>query len=236
MIHRHFVSGICKRCVEEKEAKERAEAEARREERAEAAERAEVGEAERVTVTFAERPFGMTSSKERTEAYLVVKCGEGKPAAKAGVRPGWRVVEVAGTPCGEEGLEAVQAILKGVELPAAVVFETVPSGADFCTACQQVLAAPLFSRKMRTKPPEKRRCTTCVEAAEGEAEREKEEAAEAAGAAAAAGGDDRPKSKLSEFQQLCADSAQEAQKVTGLRAVRGAGYGGRGRGRGRGGR
>mmetsp|Transcript_2092 Transcript_2092/g.6140 ORF Transcript_2092/g.6140 Transcript_2092/m.6140 type:complete len:291 (-) Transcript_2092:28-900(-) len=225
-----FLNAVCKKCMEEREAKERAEAEAKRGERQQAAEEAEanMGPPERVSATLSERPFGMTPAKAEgaapTPGYLVVKVSEGKPAAKAGVRPGWRVAEVSGSSCEGLDLEGVQTLLKGAELPVQVTFESVPNGADFCTACQQVLAGPLFSRKMRTKPPDKRRCSACVEAAEGAVEGEGGEAGEEAAA-----GYGKPQSKLSEFQQLCADSAKEAEKVTGLRAVRGAG-------RGRGGR
>ena len=69
----------------------------------------------------------------------------------------------------------------------------------------------------RTKPPEKRRCGACV----GEKEEAGYEAPEAPEA---------PANKLSELQQLCAETAREAEQVTGLKAARGAG---RGRGRGR---
>lgn len=230
-VDRHlFLTAVCKRCSEEREAQDRAEAEQRREARQQAAEEAEaaMGPPERVQVVLEQRPFGMAPAKaEDSAGYLVVKVTDGKPAATAGVRLGWRVVEVAGATCEGLGLEDVQALMKGADLPVQVTFEAVPSGADFCTACQKVLAAPLFSRKMRTKPVEKRRCSACVEAAEG-AEAEAREAAAAEVAAAAPSGG--PPSKLSELQQLCAESAKEAEQVTGLRATRGTG---KGRGRGR---
>lgn len=76
---------------------------------------------------------------------------------------------------------------------------------------QQAAALP-----RRTKPPEKRRCGACV-AKEGEKE-------DASGYEPA----EVPQGKLSELQQLCAETAREAEQVTGLKAVRGAG---RGRGR-----
>lgn len=217
-----FLTGVCKLCTEKQEERERAEAQAKREERNQAAAEAVLDQPEMVPAVLSERPFGMTAVKgEGVQGYLVAKATEGKPAAKAGVRPGWRLAEVAGSNCAGLGLEEVQALLKEAELPISVIFEAVPGGADFCTACQQRLPAPLFSRKMRTRPPEKRRCTACVEASEGGGG-EGEEGPDSVGL------DQAPQTKLQELQALCAESAQQAQKVTGLRAARGAG---RGRGR-----
>eukprot|EP00747_Dinoflagellata_sp_TGD_P170341 gnl/TRDRNA2_/TRDRNA2_201659_c0_seq1.p1 gnl/TRDRNA2_/TRDRNA2_201659_c0~~gnl/TRDRNA2_/TRDRNA2_201659_c0_seq1.p1 ORF type:complete len:293 (-),score=73.62 gnl/TRDRNA2_/TRDRNA2_201659_c0_seq1:63-941(-) len=227
-----YVSAVCKKCTEEKEAQERADAAARRTTRDEAA--AEAGpleEPERAAVTLGDRPFGMTPSKADGAGYLVVKVSEGKPAAKAGVRPGWRLASIEGEPVGDRDLEALQAALKEAKLPVAVEFDKVPGNADFCTACQQILAVPLFSRKMRTKPPEKRRCSSCVEAAEGN------EAGEEGGADGESAGQDGKgkQSKLSELQALCAETAAQGEQVTGIKAVRGgsfAGRGGKARGRG----
>merc|ERR1712129_194258 len=183
---------------------------------------------EKVAVSFAERPFGMTPSKAEGVGYLVVKTSEGKPAMKAGVKPGWRLVEVANAPCRDLDLEGAQAVLKNAELPVALVFEAIPGGADFCTACQRVLAMSSFSRKMRTKPAEKRRCSVCVEASEGT--NETEAAQGDAGVKEGEGGQPKGKfsGKLSELQELCAETAREAEKVTGIKAARG-GRGGRGR-------
>merc|ERR1719274_559136 len=103
----------------------------------------------------------MTPSKADGVGYLVAKVSDGKPAARAGVGPGWRVAEVAGTSCDGLGLEEVKEVLKNATLPVDVVMEKMPGGGDFCTACQQVLVWALFSRKMRTKPPDKRRCSAC---------------------------------------------------------------------------
>lgn len=224
-----FLSAVCRKCTEEKEECEKAEAQARRDAREQAAEEAVLEPPERFTISLSERPFGMQPSKaDESLGYVIAKVTEGKPASKAGVRLGWRVVEVAGKTTEGLDLEATQALLKAAELPASVEFEGVPGGADFCTACHLVLAAPLFSRKMRTKPAEKRRCSACVEASE----------AEAGGANAegdTAGSSEKPQSKLDELQALCADSANQAEKVTGLKPVRGGGYigrGGRARGRG----
>lgn len=222
-----YLAGVCKVCMEQREEQERVEASSRREERQQNAADTELEPPERVTVSLAERPFGMTPSKAEGVGYLVAKASEGKPAARAGVRPGWKVAGVAGTPCDTLGLEAAQALLKGAELPVAVVFEAVPGNASFCTACQQVLVAASFSRKMLTKPAEKRRCSSCVEAAEGANEAE----AEAEAADSKEGGNGKPQSRLSELKQLCAETAREAEKVTGIKAARGGGRGGRGRGR-----
>lgn len=229
--HIAYVSATCKKCVAEQEELEREKAQAKRAEREQAAEEAVIEAPELVHVTLEAKPFGLTAVKtgEGCQGYTIAKAGEGKPAARAGVRPGWRLVEVAGTACRDLDMEATSALLKEVAAPAELVFEAVPRGADFCTACQRILASPLFSRKMRTKPVDKRRCTACVEAAEAE----DGPAADAAeGGAEAADVPAKPKSKLSELQSLCAESAKQAEAVTGLRAARGAGRGGKGRGRG----
>ncbi|CAE7656208.1 HACE1 [Symbiodinium microadriaticum] len=113
-------------------------------------------------------------------------------------------------------------------LPVTVAFDGIPENGDFCIACQEILPQPSFSRKMRTKPPEKRRCANCVDLAEAEAEAEAQAKEEVAGGGYADAAAQGPTSKLSELQQLCAETAREAELVTGLKAVRG-----RGRGRGR---
>eukprot|EP00931_Biecheleriopsis_adriatica_P058503 TRINITY_DN34852_c0_g1_i1.p1 TRINITY_DN34852_c0_g1~~TRINITY_DN34852_c0_g1_i1.p1 ORF type:complete len:287 (-),score=90.21 TRINITY_DN34852_c0_g1_i1:46-906(-) len=220
-----YLAGVCKQCMEEKEQKEQAEAQAKREEREQAAAEAVIEPPERVEVSFAARPFGITPAS-KAEGYVVLKTSEGKPAAKAGVRSGWRLVSIAGESCEGLDINDAQAKLKAADLPASLVFEAIPGNADFCTSCQQILAAPLFSRKMRTKPPEKRRCSACVDASA--------EAEEAEAAAAPQGGyvESGSSSKLSELKQLCAASAVEAEAVTGLKAVRGGSAAGRGRGRG----
>lgn len=168
--------GICKLCAEERREHEREEAKAKRASRELAREHAlEEGALEppeRVTVSLTDRPFGMTPSKAEGVGYLVAKVSEGKPAARAGIRPGWRVAEIMDTSSESLDLEAVQVLLKSAELPVAITFEALPSNGDFCTTCQRALVWALFSRKMRTKPADKRRCIACVEAAgvEGEAE------------------------------------------------------------------
>jgi hypothetical protein len=226
-----FLSAVCKKCIQEKEDRERQEAQARRDEaEARSGEREKILEEtvletpERVVVSIGERPFGMSSSKaDDANGYLVSKVTEGKPASKAGVRPGWRVVTVAGKSCEGLDVDAVLALFKAADLPVELEFESVPDNADYCTACQRVLPASLFSRKMRTKPRESRRCSACVEASQ--AEPEKEEGGETG----------KPQSQLDELKALCAESAVQAEKVTGLKPVRGGGYIGRG-GRARGGR
>ncbi|CAK0904998.1 unnamed protein product [Prorocentrum cordatum] len=160
--------GICGRCREERRRRGAEEARAKREEREQERELAlEEGllPSGRLELSLAERPFGMTASKAEGVGYLVAKVSDGKPAAKAGVRPGMRVAEVAGTSCGGLDMESVQALLKGAALPVPVAFEAVPENGDFCT---RVLVWAQFSRKMRTRPPDKRRCAACVEAGGGE--------------------------------------------------------------------
>lgn len=164
--------GVCKRCTEERRDREREEAKAKKDIREQAREQALqeglLAPPERVHVSLGDRPFGMTPSKAEGAGYLVTKVSEGKPAARAGVKPGWRLTEVAGTSCEGLDLEAAQSLLKTAELPVPVVFEAVPSGGEFCTVCHQILVWAQFSRKMRTKPPDKRRCVACVEASGGE--------------------------------------------------------------------
>eukprot|EP00441_Pelagodinium_beii_P017735 CAMPEP_0197672684 /NCGR_PEP_ID=MMETSP1338-20131121/79463_1 /TAXON_ID=43686 ORGANISM="Pelagodinium beii, Strain RCC1491" /NCGR_SAMPLE_ID=MMETSP1338 /ASSEMBLY_ACC=CAM_ASM_000754 /LENGTH=256 /DNA_ID=CAMNT_0043252819 /DNA_START=24 /DNA_END=791 /DNA_ORIENTATION=+ len=193
-----YLSGVCKKCAEEKEQTEKAAAEAKREEREKAAGEAVIEAPERVEVSFDARPFGMTPAT-KGNGYVVLKASDGKPAAKAGVRPGWRLVAISGESCESLDMNGAQAKLKAADLPVTVLFEAVPGGADFCVSCQEVLAMPLFSRKMRTKPPEKRRCSSCVEASEADGEAAEGEVQEQAGGYSAPEG-----SKLSELQQLCA--------------------------------
>jgi len=224
-----YLAAVCKRCTQEKEAQEREQAAARRAEK-EGAENDGPDEAlqpgERVTLQLPERPFGMVPSKLECNArsYTVTKATEGKPACKAGVKAGWKVVAVAGASCLDLDLEGIQILLKDAALPVDVEFETVPANGDYCTACQQVLTTASFSRKMRTKPPDKRRCTACVDA-------------EGGGGTAEPSGEPEERevsstSKLGELRALCAEAAQQGEKVTGLKAVRGGSAVGRGRGRG----
>eukprot|EP00930_Biecheleria_cincta_P050900 TRINITY_DN36075_c0_g1_i1.p1 TRINITY_DN36075_c0_g1~~TRINITY_DN36075_c0_g1_i1.p1 ORF type:complete len:292 (-),score=73.78 TRINITY_DN36075_c0_g1_i1:42-917(-) len=224
------LSAVCKVCTEERERKEQAEAEARRQEREQAASEVALEPAERIEVSLDCRPFGLTPGS-KGPGYMVLKASEGKPAAKAGVRPGWRLVSIAGEACEDLDTNDAQAKLKAAELPVKLIFEAVPGGADFCVSCQEVLAVPLFSRKMRTRPPDKRRCTACVEAAEADGQKEGEEVE----TSAPKGGGYSGNSKLAELQQLCAETAREGEQVTGLKAVRAGSAVGRGRGRGQGG-
>lgn len=79
---------------------------------------------ETATVTLRERPFGMGPSKEPgTSGYVVAKVADSKPADFAGVKAGWRVVDVGGKDCRDLDLEAIQGLLKNVALPAKVAFE-----------------------------------------------------------------------------------------------------------------
>ncbi|CAK9046720.1 unnamed protein product [Durusdinium trenchii] len=214
------LSGVCKRCTEERERQQQAAAAERRSTAEEGETEAPAQPGERVEVTFSARPFGVTPATKGS-GYVVLKTSEGKPAMKAGVRPGWRLVQLNGEELNGE-LGEIQSRLKAAELPVQMTFETL-GNQDFCTSCQEILPGSSFSRKMRTKPPEKRRCSSCVEA---EAEVEvREETAGYPDAKEGGGG------KLSELRQLCAETAKEAEQVTGLKAVKGAGRGGRGRGR-----
>lgn len=233
VITRLFVTAVCKKCMEAREAKEREEAQKKREEAEATAEhradleQQQLAAGEEVIVTLTSKPFGVAAAKsEHVQGFLVAKVTEGKPAANAGVRPGWRLLEVAGEDCREKPHAEVTELLKAGEIPLKLLFEKLAEDADYCTSCERVLVSELFSRKMRTKPVEKRRCSNCVEGAEADEAAARAEAADATGAA--------PATPLSELQQLCAESAKQAEKVTGLKPVRGgsfAGRGGKGRGR-----
>eukprot|EP00439_Symbiodinium_sp_Y106_P075157 s341_g14.t2 len=89
-----------------------------------------------VTVSLATRPFGMAPSKEAAATgYVIEKVAEDKPAAQAGIEPGWTVKRVASTDCQGLASAAVQALLKDAALPVEVVFEkpesdTLPSSDD----------------------------------------------------------------------------------------------------------
>jgi len=82
-----------------------------------------------VAMQLNERPFGMAPSKEAgVSGYVVAKVAEGKPAATAGVCVGWCLVSIAGKPCRDLDLEAIQVLLKGADLPVAVEFEKEKEG------------------------------------------------------------------------------------------------------------
>jgi len=104
-----------------------------------------------------------------------------------------------------------------------------PEPTTHCWACRKDKPKSQFSRKMLTKPPAKHRCLKCVEKSQAS-----EEAKLAARREAQAAG--VPKSgKAAKFQEFMAETAREAEVVTGISVKRGGGRG-RGRGRGRGGR
>ncbi|CAJ1390681.1 unnamed protein product [Effrenium voratum] len=80
----------------------------------------------RVSVTFENRPFGMTPLKEGVEGYVVDKVNHNdpsKPAARLGVKPGWIVSAVAGETVQGLSLDDVQQLTKQAELPVTVDFE-----------------------------------------------------------------------------------------------------------------
>ena len=100
-----------------------------------------------------------------------------------------------------------------------------------CWQCNKELPGTAFSRKMLTKPPNKRRCSSCAESAvAAEAAKQAEKKQTAAEAAVAPKGS----GVLAEVKALCADAATEATKVTGIQAKPagskggGRGWGGRG--------
>jgi hypothetical protein len=113
-----------------------------------------------------------------------------------------------------------------------------------CTECKADKPPTEYSRKMLTRPKEKRRCKACVDKTQA-AEQAKKAAKDAAnppkssgvggasvfGTGAARGGD----AKANAFRAAMEETAAEAQAVTGISVKRGRGGGGRGRGRGRGG-
>lgn len=163
---------VCKSCLSERESKQQAEAASQRggkgaqevaTDGAEERQQVDTPSQEHVVASFLERPFGMTPVKIHDSAYIVLKVSEGKTAAITGIRPGWRIVAVSEKPCDGLDLEGVQSLLKSADLPVLVEFAPVPISKDFCTSCQKLLAVDAFSRKMRTKTPDKRRCTSCTD-------------------------------------------------------------------------
>lgn len=60
---------------------------------------------------------------EQISGYVVSKVGEDKPAAKAGVRQGWRLIAVGSESCKRLDLEEIQVLLKECGLPASLEFE-----------------------------------------------------------------------------------------------------------------
>lgn len=81
-------------------------------------------EMEVVSVELKERPFGMAPSKEEgVSGYVVAKVADDKPAKQAGICKDWLLVSIAGKPCKDLDLEAIQVLLKGADLPVAVEFE-----------------------------------------------------------------------------------------------------------------
>lgn len=77
----------------------------------------------RVVVTLNVRPFGMSPVKEGVAGYVVAKLAANNPASNAGVRIGWRLIEVGGTSCRDWDVEAVKALMQGVALPVQLAFE-----------------------------------------------------------------------------------------------------------------
>jgi ATP-dependent RNA helicase DDX3X len=66
----------------------------------------------------------MAPSKDAgVSGYMVAKVAEDKPADKAGVRHGWRLVSIAGKPCRDLDLEEIQVLMKGADLPLEAEFE-----------------------------------------------------------------------------------------------------------------
>merc|ERR1711865_381198 len=58
-----------------------------------------------------------------SDGDVVAKVTEGKPAAIAGIKPGWRLVKVAERSCRDLELEEAQTVLKNVVLPTTMQFE-----------------------------------------------------------------------------------------------------------------
>lgn len=129
--------------------------------------------------------------------------------------------------------------------PAAPAREGSAAAAESlrCTECKANKPPTEYSRKMLTRPKEKRRCKACVEKSQA-VEQAKKAAKDAANPARSQGvggpsvfgtGAARGMSKENAFKAAMEETAAEAQAVTGISVKRGRG-GGRGRGRGRSGR
>lgn len=157
-----LLRALCKSCVGDVKADEVAKAT----ERAEAA-AVIAGEVtwEPVAVQLASRPFGVTpagASDEGTVGYRVAKASEGKPARTAGVEPGWVLVSVSGRDVRNMPLKDIQPLVKEAALPAELGFERPPPEWHFCVECCRSQPPQAYSRKMLTKPVDKRRCSQCA--------------------------------------------------------------------------
>uniref|UniRef100_A0A7S1A3T4 PDZ domain-containing protein n=1 Tax=Noctiluca scintillans TaxID=2966 RepID=A0A7S1A3T4_NOCSC len=121
-----------------------------------------------VPISLVARPFGMTAAGASDSAgYRVARATAGKPAAEAGVVAGWRLVSIGGVDVRELPLKDAQLVLKDTPLPAELCFERPPSDWHFCVGCSLPCPPEAFSRKMLTKPADKRRCSACVQSTVG---------------------------------------------------------------------
>lgn len=121
---------------------------------------------ESVTAVLAARPFGLTplnSTEAATVGYRVAKASEGKPAWAEGIRPGWVLVGIGERDVRDMPLNEIQVILKEAPLPAQTTFEQPPPDWLFCVGCCRSQPPQAYSRKMLTKPVDKRRCSACVQ-------------------------------------------------------------------------
>mmetsp|Transcript_14232 Transcript_14232/g.32306 ORF Transcript_14232/g.32306 Transcript_14232/m.32306 type:complete len:812 (+) Transcript_14232:139-2574(+) len=76
-----------------------------------------------VKISLQERPFGMAPTKDGASGYTISKVADDKPAGRAGVQAGWRLVAVGGKACKDADMEAIQGFLKSASLPVALEFE-----------------------------------------------------------------------------------------------------------------
>lgn len=143
-------------------------------EAAKAAERAEAARVEAidtqweaVTVMLGARPFGLVPmpESENNTGYTVLRATEGKPAWAEGVRPGWRITTVGGQDVVGLPAAEVQAQMKDSAVPLELGFTRPPAEWQFCVACMRPQPPVAFSRKMLTKPVDKRRCASCLQEA-----------------------------------------------------------------------
>lgn len=143
-------------------------------EAAKAAERAEAArneasdtQWETVIVRLGARPFGLVPTPDAAAdaGYNVLRATEGKPAWAEGVRPGWRITAVGGEDVRGLPLAEVQARMKDSAVPLELGFACPPAEWQFCVACSRPQPPVAFSRKMLTKPADKRRCSACLQEA-----------------------------------------------------------------------
>lgn len=116
---------------------------------------------DQVEVNLSTKPFGLSAAPTDV-GYHVARASEGKPAHKNGIRAGWVLRAIDTQNVQELPLSDVQTMLKTAELPLRLIFSRPPADWHFCVGCLRAHPPCAYSRKMLTKPVDKRRCSACV--------------------------------------------------------------------------